>query len=351
MRKPIQIIAIIVVILSILSTIISCGIKEYIQSVEFEYVIEESTNTITITGIKSDHGTVIIPNKIEGYTVTKIADYAFKDNNNIVNLTVPSTISYIGEGAFYNCARLVFVYNLEDCSELIKIEDSTFCGCSNLYKILLPAKIVSIGDYAFKSCSNLQELSLPNTVVEIGQSAFDNCQSIKEFVIPEGVTFIKPRTFFACTSLTKITIPTSVNTISTEVFDYDTSLKEIYVEPNNKKYASVGGVLYSKDITQLIHFPSAKECTTFEVPETVTVIKQCSFALSVNLESLYIPTSVTSLESGIFIDSSIKNIYFDGTIDEWNRINKSGIWDTRSPSFIIYCTDGQIAKDGTVTYK
>lgn len=351
MKRALKIIGLIVLVLLVICFVI--GIITTTSANDFEYSINHSTNTVTITGLapsKSNKRFIDIPQKIKGYPVTSIAEDAFKGNEKILTVELPKTISYIGKGAFENCKNLKSVSGLEKCSELKTIEDNVFCGCNKLKKIKLPSNITSIGSYAFRAC-NIQKLSLPKTVAHIGKSAFDNCQSLKEFVIPEGVTLIQSRTFFACKSLTKITIPSSVKNIATEVFDYNTSLKEIYVDPNNSIYASVDGVLYSKDITQLIHFPAAKKGETFSVPETVTIIKQCSFALSVNLKSLNIPRSVTSMENSIFIDSSIENIYYDGTVDKWNKIFKSRIWDTRSPSFTIHCTDGQIAKDGTVTYK
>ncbi|MDP4179447.1 MAG: cell wall-binding repeat-containing protein, partial [Bacillota bacterium] len=96
-------------------------------------------------------GNIVIPDKIDGYAVTRIADYAFYDCYSLTNITIPSSVSSIGNAAF------------EDCS--------------NLTSITIPTSVSSIGNYAFQSCSSLTSINIPSSVTSIGDNVFRNCPS------------------------------------------------------------------------------------------------------------------------------------------------------------------------------
>ena len=98
-------------------------------------------------------------------------------------------------------------------------------------------------------------------------------------------------------------------------------------------------------------YPSGNGKTSFSIPEGIALIQSCTFILT-DLAELNIPKSVVSIGESIISNSySLKTINYDGTIEEWFAIKKTSIWDADSAEYTIYCTDGQIAKDGTVTYK
>ena len=70
-----------------------------------------------------------------------------------------------------------------------------------------------------------------------------------------------------------------------------------------------------------------------------------------SITGVTIPNSATNIGNNAFDGcGELTNITFNGTIEQWNAINKGSFWNTNTGTYTIYCTDGEIAKDGTVTY-
>ena len=138
-----------------------------------------------------------------------IAGYAFSDGaygdacSGLINITIPESVTSIGE-----CA---------------------FCKCTNLTNITIPESVTSIGNSAFKDCSSLTNITIPDSVTGIGNSAFYDCSSLTNITIPESVTSIGASAFEWCSSLTNITIPDSVTSMGESVFAYWTSSQTINV--------------------------------------------------------------------------------------------------------------------------
>ena len=64
-----------------------------------------------------------------------------------------------------------------------------------------------------------------------------------------------------------------------------------------------------------------------------------------------IPNSVTSIgEQAFSVCTGLTSIMFEGTIAQWSAITKSSSWKNNTGNYTIHCTDGDIAKDGTITY-
>lgn len=420
MKKALKITGI--VILGLLVVCLVIGLVITTTANDFEYIVDHETNTVTITGIansKSYKVYINIPKQVKGYTVTTIAEYAFKDNEKVITVKIPSTVENIGQGAFYNCTKLTKIYGLGKCKNLDGIQNQTFYNCKSLNYILLPDGVTSIGEFAFKSCYQLKELQIPKTVEYIGKRAFDNCQSIKEIVIPEGIQFIEEGTFFSCFELTNVTlpeglitigdfafancyklptvkipstvkdignevfntcemlksldfpngvtainsgmfiqcislshvsIPASVEYISFNAFDYCENLQEVSIDQNNSCIYFDNGAICSKKDNKVIRYLMGKAGESFTVPNGIAVIEYYAFGGNPYLRTLNVPKSVVHIGQFALSLSAIDTINYDGTVEEWQSIEKDPEWDKESANYTIYCTDGQIAKDGTVTY-
>lgn len=170
---------------------------------------------------------------------TKIANYAFYKNGNVINITIPDNVTSIGQEAFRH-SRITNVIIQEGLTD---IGNYAFHECSYLKNIQLPNSLTSIGSYAFSNCSGLESIQLPNSLTSIGASAFQGCK-IKNIVIPNKITSIEASTFLGCQSLTTIVIQGSVKSIGYAAFRSCSSLTSITI-PNSvislDRYALVIG--------------------------------------------------------------------------------------------------------------
>ena len=174
-----------------------------------------------------------------------------------------------------------------------------FSNCEQLTSVIVPSSVTSMGENAFQSCPALVSVTL-GSVTRIGNSAFSGCSSLTDVTIPSSVTRIDKWAFQRCSSLTSVTIPSSVTTIEFAAFQGCSSLTAINVEEGNQDYVSDNGVLYNKDITTLIQYPSCKSGNSYTVPNSVTCIGGYAFQNCSDLFTIQIPNSVEEIEDYVF---------------------------------------------------
>ena len=148
-------------------------------------------------------------------SVTLIGNYAFKGCTGLVSVTIGNSVTSIGLGAFRSCSALTSI-TIPD--GVTTISASTFYLCNNLTTVKMSDNVTSIGNDAFASCPKLSIDKLPASLTSIGQLAFYNCTSITNLTISEGVTEIKTKAFRGCSALTTITIPQSMRSINYQAF-------------------------------------------------------------------------------------------------------------------------------------
>ena len=139
-----------------------------------------------------------------------------------------------------------------------------------------------INSDTFQSCTGLVNIIIPDSVTRIDYEAFENCSSLASITIPNSVTRIySGRSFIGCSSLTAFN-----------------------VSANNNYYCSSddGKILYNKDKTTLLAYPSATGDVT--IPDGVTSIGDYAFYNCNSLESVTIPDSVTSIGYDAFYGCS-----------------------------------------------
>jgi hypothetical protein len=182
---------------------------------------EVSGGTATATNI-------VIPATHNGRSVTRIAVGGFA-NSNIVSVTIPASVTVIGDHAFFNCTSLETV-TFAVSSQLNSIGGNAFQNCTSLTSITIPAGVTTISFDAFDNCTSLETVTFTagSQLNFIGSRAFQNCTSLTSITIPTGVTTIASHAFSG-TSLTSITIPTGVTTIGFNAFDNCTSLETVTV--------------------------------------------------------------------------------------------------------------------------
>ena len=253
--------------------------------------------TVEITGYTGTASSISIPGTIGGKKVTSIGEGAFWACESLASVTIPNSVTSIGKDAFVNCTSLTSVTLPNSVTSIGK---DAFLGCHSLSSVTIPNSVTSIGEGAFLGCHSLTSVTIPNSVTSIGDEAFLGCHSLSSVTIPNSVTSIGEDAFWACESLSSVTIPNSVTSIGKDAFFGCHSLSSVNVDASNKNYASVNGVLYNKNKTELIRYPEGKTASSFIIPNSVTSISEKAFDDCENLTSVTIPNSVTSIGDKAF---------------------------------------------------
>ena len=205
------------------------------------------------------------------YEVVGIDEYAFA-NSPISSITIPNSVTSIGNGAFN--------------------------GCKSLTSITIPNSVTSIGWDAFSFCSSLTSITIPNSVTSIGDWAFGGCSSLTSVTIPSSVTSIGRGAFAGCKRLTSITIPSCVISIGEEVFSYCYSLTSVVVESDNAIYDSRENC---NAIIETVTNKVIAGCKKSIIPNSITSIGDWAFYGS-SIASISIPNSVTSIGDLAFLE-------------------------------------------------
>ena len=256
----------------LLSVFAACACAQQFDYDGITYQISSETNKTCEVTSGEVSGNVTIPEiviyKETQYTVSSIDTYAFFRCDNLSSIILPETITSIGMFAFYECKNLT---SISIPGKLISIEAGTFSGCSSLSSISLPESLISIEENAFNGCCNLSSITLPETLTSIGNHAFEGCSSLASIFIPHNINSIGERVFSGCYNLTVIN-----------------------VGEENKNYASIDGVLFSKDVETLLTYPEGKS-GEYNVPEGVTSIEDYAFYGCRNLSLISFPESLSSI--------------------------------------------------------
>lgn len=247
------------------------GIAYNITSAVEPYTVEVTKKTPIYSG------DIIIPESVmfesNNYIVNRIGFQAFINATNLTSLVMPNSIESLGSMAFVSCNIL---NNIVFSNSLRIIEGSCFF-----------------------SCNSIQEFDLPNSLDSIGSRAFSSCSGITSFAIPTSVSTIADEAFMGCANLISITIPESVTSLGSSLFVRCFDLESINVDPNNQYYSSENGILFNKDKTTLMEYPSALT-GTYVVPEYVRRIEDGAFCNRFDIVAIYLPDSLLFIGESAF---------------------------------------------------
>ena len=289
------------------------------DTVTYNSVTYTVTELRTISGyygtflMCSDITSITIPN-----TVTTIGDLAFLMCSGLTSVTIPNSVTSIGLGAFSNCTGLTsvtipnsvtsiglgaflnvkhIIYNgtatgspwealssqnnfVEDgfvYSDSTKTSLLAYIGTST--NVTIPNSVTSIENYSFANCRGLNSVTIGDSVISIGTYSFASCRDLNSVIISNSVTSIGNSAFQNCANLNSVTIGNSVT--------------------------SIGGYA----------FQNCVGLTSVTIPNSVTNIGSSSFGRCTNLDSVTIGDGVTSIESSAFYGcSALKSVSIPNSV-------------------------------------
>ena len=318
------------------------------------------TNYASVTGYNGNADNVVIPKTYRGIPVKIIKDHAFRYQTRLksitlpdsvtsignsvfygctglTSITIPNSVTSIGNSAFYGCSGLTTVnWNATACTSAGWYDYPIFKDCSNLATVNIGDNVKFIPSYAFYNCTRLTSITIPDSVTSIGNSAFEDCSGLTSVTIGNGVTNIGDYAFKVCTALTSLTIGNSVTSIGAYAFYKCTGLTSI----------TIGNGVTSIDNYA---FWDCNGLTSVTIGNGVTSIGIGAFYGCSGLTSITIPDSVTSIGKDAFRDCSrLTSI----TVEEGNtKYHSSGncLIETASKTLILGCKTSVIPSDGSVT--
>ena len=346
--------------------------------------VSEATSTEISTTYTDDQGI--------GYELDNVNKTAsVSKGNSSANVNIPEKIT--ANGQEYKVTS-IGLFGLSGCSaesitlpnSIITIGNSAFASCTNLTSITIPEGVTTIGYGAFGACYNLKSITIPSSVSEISDGViymafgldsnlseinvdpnnknyssedgvlfnkdktelifYSKNNSNGDYVIPSGVTTIDSYAFYLSNNLTSLVIPESVININKEAIYVSIKINAIDVDANNKNFSSEDGILFNKDKTKLILYPSEKKQSSYSIPNGVTSIDSYAFTECNNLLSVTIPDGIKSIgNSAFFSCRNLNEIIIPNTVtcigstiqDRVNYINDTdstvmklpytGFWD------------------------
>ena len=321
----------------------------------------DSTGDLTITGdgmmYEYDRETLIPPWKefagqvkriIIEPGITNIGKYAFYDCRNVTEVEIGASVESIGDRAFGSdyLTEVRIPASVKRMGEKVfaaaRVEKGFWVDGDNGYfssdergvlfdkkkTILIKAPTKLAGAYtvpdtvetmkgvAFDYCEELTELTISDSVTNIEEYAVRNCTKLQTISIGDGMTDLGSllRRGVGLTELKTVNLGAGLKSVynAGDYFSYLPTLQEINVSNENPTYASSDGVLYSKDMTELIAFPIGRT-GSFQIPEGVTRIAGSGFYRS-SLTNIVIPDTVTEVMAGFRDCKNLEELIFPDTL-------------------------------------
>ncbi|MGN1061452.1 MAG: leucine-rich repeat protein, partial [Candidatus Coproplasma sp.] len=320
-------------------------------SAGLSYTLNADSAGYTVSGIGTCTDTeIVIPSACyDGLPVTAIGANAFQNHDGFTSITIPASVTSIGDEAFRVCSSLTSV-TFGANSQLTSIGTGAFQNCSGLTSITIPASVTSIGNYAFRGTS-LTSITIPASVTSIGNYAFYDCDELKSIAIPTSVTSIGNNAFNGCTALTEI------NYNATECADL--SNNGVFYEAGQSGDGIT--VTIGANVTKIPAYLFCPSIDSSYAPKITSVvfaegsvcesIGDYAFYNCSGFTSITIPASITSIGTYAFYNcSGLTSVYYSGTAEAWGSIEICSKNNALTSATIYYYSETEPTEKGNFWY-
>ena len=265
---------------------------QYIFTYDEEYLDEEYDEEE-----ETEDGLVEVTDLVIPFGITQINDYAFTNTSDLESVTIPWSVTTIGEGAF----SFSGVKSLTIPGSVTTIGDFAFDGCY-MASLTIPGSVTTIGEWAFSANTQMTSLTIENGVASIGEFAFSHCSDLTSVTIPESVTSIGESAFSWCTELTSIEVAAG-----NANYDSRGNCNAIIETGSNTLVAGCVNTVVPDGVTSIGNYAFQRsKLTTLRLPSSVTSIGQYAYSYCYGLTAITIPDNVTTLDEYAF--SNCKNL-------------------------------------------
>ena len=337
---------------------------------------DNSVTRVSITGYTGTEANIIIPDSINNILVGKIGSNAFKNNNIIQSVTLPSSIKVIDTYAFYGCSQLVSV-SFSD--SLQTVGSYAFHNCDKLLEVTLPNSVQTIGSYSFESCDQLATVNIGKNLDNWGTQAFANnaklttinfaeglqnigkhteyynqstsydsyysykdimsrygstfynCDALETVVIPDSVTDIWQGAFAECSSLTSVTFGSDLERVGCFAFYNSVKLSDI---TTSSMYFTVGYQAFNGTSLKSITAPLNSEAAQYATDNSISFTEYVGEVVK-PVTSITISQTSADLEE----ESTLK---LAATITPNDADNQNVIWASSSDVIATVDDEGNV---------
>lgn len=232
-------------------------------------------------------------------------------------INIPSTVTTIGNDAFDD-ARIDKVYfdSLDHIFDISFGNSSSHLRPHHLYvnnqeilNLTIPSDVTTINEYMFIGCTGLTSVTIPNTVTKIKESAFNGCTGLTSVSIADTVTEIGASAFSGCSSLTSLVIPDSVS-VGRAAFTNCTNLTSVVLGD------SVTLDWYAIDCSNITYLKVGKNCTKWENAasnnlQTLELNTNPTSFTNNSMTTLILGDNISNIPNGNMTMTNLTNIYCD----------------------------------------
>ena len=281
---------------------------------EKDFTFTTDDTGATVTGYTGENADVQLPSALGGKPVVAIGANAFNGNETITSVTMPDSVTVIGDYAFayssvtsitlsegltslgenvftdarwlttiddrsrnfvqtingihYNVAGTEIILCPADVAGdiqlpagLLAVPEKCFEGLPKITSVTFPDSVKIIGAYAFKKCDNLTGVTLPKGLERLEEGLFLKCISLTNIEIPDKVTVIADNVFSGCNALSSVLLSNNITTIGTGAFAAPTLIRSS-ATAYARTWAQENGMKWEHDVHTIVTQPAVEATYT-----------------------------------------------------------------------------------------